>query len=158
MEEIGNASRLSPNIPWTDLKRFSGYGRRSKLDTTVTIPHTLDVHNYMSKTAGDRHSTPGEHYYMYMCIKYIVCLGICTCMYGQWTLRNFTTTACQWMLLVSLHLWIYMMNNSPPLQSTSCTQYPTTLALCTLVTTQHGVNTTALTSGTHTTIASECTL
>ena len=38
----------------------------------------------------------------------------------------------------------------------SCTQCPTTQALCTLVTTQPGANTTPIANGTRTTTASEC--
>ena len=50
------------------------------------------------------------------------------------------------------------VDQTSPLQvpSMSCMQYPTTLALCTLATTLHGVNTTPLTSGTPTMTASEC--
>ena len=38
----------------------------------------------------------------------------------------------------------------------SCTQCPTTQALCTLVTTQPGANTTPIANGTRTTTASKC--
>lgn len=46
------------DILWLDLKRFSGYGLRSKLDTSINIPHTLNVSNYISKS--DISGTPNS--------------------------------------------------------------------------------------------------
>jgi ubiquitin carboxyl-terminal hydrolase 2/21 len=38
-----------PPVLVIHLKRFSSYGRRSKLDTSVTIPHTLNVSDYTTR-------------------------------------------------------------------------------------------------------------
>lgn len=63
------------------------------------------------------------------------------------------------LLVFSEPTFVYVHNDtsydSMQVQSTTFMLSPTTLALCTSATTQHGVNTTGLISGTLTTIASE---
>jgi ubiquitin carboxyl-terminal hydrolase 2/21 len=60
-----------PQVLVIHLKRFSSYGRRSKLDTSVKIPHTLDLSRYTSSggAVGGRQSAaqelPGTVYELY---------------------------------------------------------------------------------------------
>ena len=58
--------RTTLDSPWPDLKRFSGYGCRSKLDTSVNIPHTLNVSKYTS-----HQHTSGTHIYIHYVLSQI---------------------------------------------------------------------------------------